>query len=110
MDFVSLSSIFKQVPAKNDLQNLFIEPEEVRFLHYEETLFTDLREAIVLTIPLKNEAIQLEIVEVPISFYNYSVTTSDGQRFPANQQIKHYRGIVKDDPNSSVAISFWRMK
>lgn len=53
VDFVSLSSIFKQVPAKNDLQNLFIEPEEVRFLHYEETLFTDLREAIVLTIPLK---------------------------------------------------------
>lgn len=87
MDFVSLSSIFKQVPAKNDLLNLFIEPEEVRFLHYEGTLFTNLREAILLTIPFKNEAIQLEIVEAPISFYNYSVITSDGQSFQLTDRL-----------------------
>lgn len=34
------------------------------------------------------------------------MVTSDGQSLSANKDIKHFRGIVKGDPNSLVAISF----
>lgn len=106
MDFTTVSSAFKQESVDQKLLNHFIYPEEVSFIHFEKTTFTNLSEAILLTIPVKNSQIQLEVIEVPTSFYDYSVITSDGQRLPGNKLIKHYRGIVKEDPNSLVAISF----
>ena len=107
MDFTTVSSAFKQESVDQKLLNHFIYPEEVSFIHFEKTTFTNLSEAILLTIPVKNSQIQLEVIEVPTSFYDYSVITSDGQRLPGNKLIKHYRGIVKEDPNSLVAISFF---
>ena len=50
----------------------------------------------------------LELIEVPASFYDYEVMTSNGEKFPANKDIKHYRGIVKDIENSLVAITFYK--
>ncbi|WP_439489413.1 M12 family metallo-peptidase [Algoriphagus sp.] len=50
---------------------------------------------------------ELELIEVPDSFYNYNVLTSDGKELPANRNIKHYRGTVKGESNSLVAISFF---
>ena len=56
--------------------------------------------------PLKTKSMTLELIEVSESFYNYEVMTSNGEKFPANRDIKHYRGIVKDTENSLVAITF----
>ena len=33
--------------------------------------------------------------------------TSSGEKFSANREIKHYRGVVKDEQNSLVAITFY---
>jgi hypothetical protein len=49
----------------------------------------------------------LDLLEAPESFYSYEVIASDGKTYPANRNIKHYQGIVKDEPNSLVAITFY---
>ena len=70
------------------------------------SIYGSLDKAIIVTIPLKKRQIQLELVEVQASFYNYRVVTTDGKITAARKDIKHYRGIVTNDPNSIVAISF----
>lgn len=106
LDFQTIPSAFSQAPEIRGMLDNFESLGEVHFIHYNETIYDDLSEAVYLTLPLKAEQLQLELLEVPASFYNYEVVTSDGQRLSANKGIKHYRGIVKDDPNSLVAISF----
>ena len=49
---------------------------------------------------------EFELIQVPESFYDYEIVTNEGKRYPANRTIKHYRGIVKGNTNSLVAISF----
>lgn len=58
-----------------------------------------------MTVPLKNRDVVLELIEAP-EFYE--VETSDGKRYPANKEIRHYRGIVRGQPNSVVALTFYR--
>src|SRR5690606_5990786 len=48
----------------------------------------------------------LELEAVDNEFYSYTVTTENGDAFPANRAIKHYRGIIKNDQNSLAALSF----
>ena len=85
----------------------FINPDEVLFLQYNQSIMSDLSYAITLTVPVKNKELQLELIEVPSSFYNYQLVTNNGEKYHANNDIKHYRGIVKDDPHSIVAITFY---
>jgi hypothetical protein len=86
-----------------------LNPSEVVFIEYNQILAVDqLGEAIILTIPLRKGQFELELRHVSESFYDYTVTTGDGQKRSANKEIRHYRGIIKDDPNSLVAISFWK--
>ena len=61
--------------------------------------------AIRLTLPLGNKDLVLELVEVPNS--SADLITQDGEIVSFNRDIKHYRGIVQDDENSIVAISFF---
>lgn len=106
--------VFKKIPfiftlSSNDDKNTvdhFTDPNEVIIIEYNKFLFDDLDNAILITIPLTNRQIQLEMLEVPTSFYNYRVVTSDGKNSPPNKSIKHYRGTIKDDPDSIVAMSF----
>jgi len=81
----------------------FVKPDEVFF-------FSNIvkSKAINLVVPLKNKSMVLELIEVPENFYDYEVLTSDGKKFAANKEIKHYRGVVKDDENSLVAITFYK--
>ncbi|KEO75449.1 zinc-dependent metalloprotease [Anditalea andensis] len=100
------SSAFSQVSGEKMMFKHFGNPEKVEVLHFEDTVLTHLENFILLDIPLKTGKLQLELLEVQSSFYNYQIETSDGSRFFPNQNIKHYRGVVKDNPNSLVAISF----
>jgi len=89
------------------LQN-FINSDEVSF--FENTSFNsrnDETKAINLSIPFKTKNIVLELVEVPEYFYDYEIITSDWERFAANRDIKHFRGVVKDDEHSLAAITFY---
>jgi hypothetical protein len=45
------------------------------------------------------------LLESPLS---YEIVTSDGQKYPASKEIKHYSGIVKGQSNSLVALTFYR--
>jgi len=102
------NAIISEVKVDEYLLHPFLNSDEVFFFG---NLSIDLKDnapkAISLTLPLKNKNMVLELLEVPESFYNYYVVTSDGKDFSANREIKHYRGIVKDNKNSLVAITFY---
>jgi hypothetical protein len=51
--------------------------------------------------------VDLELLKVQDSFYDYSVTLSEGDKRNSNKNIHHYRGIVKGDNNSIVALSIF---
>lgn len=104
--FQAISDAFRQASDEREMSSHFENPGEVQFVLYEKTVFGKLSEALSITLPINNEHVQLELLEVPDSFYGYEVVTSDGQRLPASQGMRHYRGIVKDDPGSVVSMSF----
>lgn len=104
--FKVLSDAFVEGRANESLLRQFIDPTEVTFLQYNKEVLLSLDTAILLSIPRKESELQLELVEVPTSFYTYQVVASDGSKHSPNRKIKHYRGIVKGSPNSLVAISF----
>ncbi|MCD8263486.1 MAG: hypothetical protein LUD02_04395 [Tannerellaceae bacterium] len=86
----------------------FINPDEVYFFDYQPTALRSLSNVFTLALPMKAGAVmELDLVEVPKSFYAYEVVTSDGEVLPANREIKHYRGVANNDPNSLVALSIW---
>ena len=82
----------------------FINPDEVFFFG---DLSLNLNNSRVRAMNLQLSDMTLELVEAPKYFYDYVVTTSSGERFSANRDIKHYRGIVRNDPNSIAAITFY---
>lgn len=62
---------------------------------------------IELTIPLQNETIELELVLVDIyEGKKYIITQPENKKISVDIG-KHYRGIVKNDPTSLVAISIF---
>ena len=94
-------------PNAEVLKN-FINPAEVFFFG---NISLDLKnnpvKAMDLLLPLNNETMILELIEVPEDFYGYIIRTSEGETFAANKEIKHYRGIVNGDIHSVVAITFY---
>ncbi|WP_209332916.1 M12 family metallo-peptidase [Lunatimonas salinarum] len=106
-EFQEIQSAFQQAPDDRKTLAHFENPGEVQFILYDETAFRNLTEAVFLAIPFKDREIQLELLEVPASFYGYDVVTSDGQHLPASVgAIRHYQGVVRGDLNSVVAMSF----
>ncbi len=104
---------FKDVPSILTLRDVeksysanFHSIDEVYFFEYSSPTLESLGKGITLTIPIKNKGIKLELLEVPESFYGYTVKTSEGLTLPSSRRFKHYRGIVSGDSNSIVAISF----
>jgi len=97
ISFKTISSVFSQEKEDQNLLGQFINPDEVYFFQYNQSSMKDLSNALLLTVPLRNKELQMELLEVPSSFYNYEVMTDNGKRYPANRNIKHYRGIVKDE-------------
>lgn len=111
IDFNQIRSMLTEVKEDKDLkrhkdfQEYFKNSNEVSLLQYNKPSLETLAPAITLNVPYKNDEIQLELIETPNS-YDYEVVTSDGKRASSNKHIKHYRGIVKNNPNSIVAMTF----
>ena len=59
--------------------------------------------SITFLIPLGQKNLLLEIQEVIIE---YQLITSSDQNVRPCKENRHYQGIVKDDPNSLVALTF----
>jgi hypothetical protein len=85
------------------IQDQFINAQEVYIFQYNKSVVKDLDAFITLSIPASNKNLQLELQEV---FIDFQVQTGSGQTFSPSKDIRHYRGIVKGDPNSLVAITF----
>lgn len=107
--FDNISSSFREVNTlSNDtfLINNFINPNEVQLFEYTPVNTRAISHGINLNIPINKKNIELELIEVPDFFYNYRVVTNTGETFNANRNIKHYRGIIKGDTASLVALTF----
>ena len=86
----------------------FINPDEVSFLgNISLDLVNNHVRAMNLLLSLQHKNMILELIEVPEDFYDYVVTTSAGETFAANKNIKHFRGIIQNELNSLVAITFY---
>jgi len=103
------NNVLKKANADTSALKNFINPDEVFFFDNNPV---DVKRSesknINLVMPLKTGNMVLELIEVPESFYNYEVMTSDGKKLPANRDIKHYRGVVKDVENSLAAVTFYK--
>ena len=93
----------KSASQSQKIQEHFINPQEVHFLHYSTLVTKQLNASMTFHIPLGSKNLQLELKEFVME---YRVTTSSGETLPQNRNIRHYHGIVKGDPNSVVAITF----
>jgi hypothetical protein len=107
ISFTTLPNFFKKTGNVFKFESYFINPQEVSWFEYTPANLEN-QWAISLTIPKNEEAIVVELIEAPDICYQYDVVTSDGKVYPANRDIKHYRGIVKDNPNSLVAMTFFK--
>ncbi|MCD7936675.1 MAG: zinc-dependent metalloprotease [Tannerellaceae bacterium] len=105
--FPQVSSDFSRWDNFENVLDNFINPEEVFLFKYNQKNISCIDKAIHLSIPLRNSNLELELMEVPEFFYDYEIVTSCGETYKANRDIKHYRGIVKDNPNSMAAFTFY---
>lgn len=103
------SVAFSSVGAETRVLDNFVNANEVFFLgNISLDVKSNQVKAMNLTIPMNNKNMVLELVEVPEYFYNYKVLIMpDSIIRPANRDIKHYRGVVRDETNSLVAITFY---
>jgi len=98
------SVVLPETEPETAILEHFTNPDDVFFFG---NISFDFNSSNVKAMNLRMLDITLELVEAPKYFYNYVVTTSSGGRFSANRNIKHYRGIVQNDPNSLVAITIY---
>lgn len=104
--FERVEGIFTRAESNNEILREFRNPEEVSFMEYNSEVVDELPRTISLEILLNNKTEIIELVAVDNDFYNYVVTTSENEAFPANRAIKHYRGVIENDQNSLAALSF----
>ena len=87
-----------------EMQEHFFNPKEVYLMQYDKTAAENLHTSITMLIPLNDSNIALELLEVVM---DYQIRTSDDKQIlMSDKNIRHYHGIVKDDPHSIVAITF----
>ena len=108
LNVVFMDAVLHEASPEIYVLNSFINFEEVFFFNnISIDLINNEIKALNLTLPLKNKDITLELVEVPKYFYAYEIIAKDGESFPVSRDIKHYRGIVKDNYNSIAAVTFF---
>ena len=111
--FTDISSSIKEASVQTqslDLAEHFVNPNEVYVFDYTPVKTRSnatASPAVKLRLPIGNAYKNIELIEVPDNFYDYVVTTSSGETYQANRNIKHYRGIVEGDSTSLVALSFY---
>ncbi len=91
-----------------------LEPSKVSFFSYNysnlKTKGVDEQQP-TMALPLmvnNNELIIADLVEVPQSYYDFSVRTSSGAKAEVPESTKHYRGVIREHAgNSIIAVSFF---
>ena len=105
--FAPVQGVFKPDKLDPAIAKEFKYSKEVDFFQFDAKAISDTERSFSLNLPLHNKTMTLELVAVDDSFYDYVVTTDKGETFASNREIRHYRGVVKGDKSSLVAISFF---
>lgn len=105
--FTPVHGAFKPDKLDPAVAKEFRNSKEVDFFQFDAKAISHKERSFSLDLPLHNQTITLELVAVDDSFYDYEVVTDKGKIISSNRSIKHYRGVVKDDSRSLVAISFF---
>ncbi len=104
----SKKEVFSKGEINNEALENFYNSEDVYFFNYDPSILQIDEKNISIDIPMGNTFVTIELMEVADSFYDYSIVTSSGEKTAASTDNKHYRGIVKGDDHSLVAISFFK--
>lgn len=102
----TLLDVFSESKKLITRSKSFIDQEQFTYLAFNTAVLKELTPFIRFKVPLKNSEILLELLEADSSFQAYSVITSDGNSYSSNPNIKHYRGIIENDKQSIVAVTF----
>lgn len=107
--FPFYNNMFQKENTKDFIDGtLFIDSTKVNVFSFDFNLDSLNISSLSLEIALADENVTLELLKVPDSFYDYEVVTDKGIRYSGhNSTGKHFRGIIKEDNNSLVAISFF---
>ena len=93
----------KNILQNRKIEDYFFNSQEVYFLHYNKIATRNFNASMTLDVPLGSRNMSLELQEYKME---YQITTSDNQKISQNKNIRHYHGIVKNDPKSIASITF----
>ncbi|MEL6812770.1 MAG: GEVED domain-containing protein [Bacteroidota bacterium] len=102
----STQELFTISSEKFTQDELFFNIDQVQLLDYKglpETLDDNLS----LIIPMGSNVIELDLIEVSDSFNDYTVITNGSQNQAINNKARHFRGVIRGDSQSLVALSLY---
>lgn len=105
--FTPVYGVFKQDKLDPVVAKEFKNSKEVSFFQFDAKAISHKERSLSLDLPLGDTNLVMELIAIEDSFYDYEVYTDKGKVIPANRNIKHYRGVIKSDPKSLVALTFF---
>jgi len=108
--FKAISNVFTEANKSQDITSSFKSADDVTLLDYNFTAIKkEKAKTVSLSIPHKSKGLVIDLIEVDEKFFAYDISTSFGNQLKPkpNRNCKHYRGIVRGEKNSLVAISFF---
>tara|TARA_B100001146_G_scaffold221995_1_gene233523 strand:- start:11169 stop:13808 length:2640 start_codon:yes stop_codon:yes gene_type:complete len=103
------TNVFSEATTRYQNNDAFYDIDAVHLLQLDARLSELPSDALSFEIPLGQEpSVTIDLVAVSERFFNYELVTSDGENLVPNQAgAKHFQGVVRGQPNSLVAISFF---
>ncbi|MEM7185484.1 MAG: M12 family metallo-peptidase [Bacteroidota bacterium] len=99
--FVNDDAPTRRVPVEHLQEN------RLTYLTYDYSKIPKSSKAISLEVPYLQEWFELELVQTDPDIFDYQLSTSGDGNIPKVSNALHFSGIVKDNPKSFVAISFF---
>lgn len=107
-EFKINNAVFSPSTKNETVLNEFLQPEKVSFLKYNLKIENLKDKNLAVEILIEDKWVTLDLMEVPESFYNYEVIYSNGNHHIGSRNYqRHYRGVIRNDPMSLVALSFF---
>src|SRR5690606_34986441 len=107
--FQLVNNVFEKPINISFNNSLFFNLDEVNLVAYNPSnLLSKKEKNVSIELPLGKKFGIIDLMEVPDSFCDFEVITEKGESYPCyNSKVKHYRGTIRGEENSLVAISFF---
>ncbi|MFK7787182.1 MAG: zinc-dependent metalloprotease [Crocinitomicaceae bacterium] len=89
------------------MESYFIDAGAVTLLQYNNSILKNQNPYISMEIPYKGSIMVIDLMDVTSEFQNVNVEVRGDQEYTLSTQYKHYRGVVRGDDQSLVAINFF---